>query len=65
MKKLLTIILIIALLPINILAQDAFTMLGPIIEYKKDESSKTFAFRPLFYYEADYELKFRSLVSDG
>ena len=37
------------------------TFLGPILEYKKDEFSKVYAFRPILYYEANYELKFRSL----
>ena len=37
------------------------TFLGPIFEYKKDEFSKIYAVRPILYYEADYELKFRSL----
>ena len=37
------------------------TFFGPILEFKKDSGSKVYAFRPLFYYEANYELKYRSL----
>jgi len=37
------------------------SFLGPFFEFKKDSGSKVYAFRPLFYYEANYELKYRSL----
>ncbi len=37
------------------------TYLGPFIKVDKDEESKIYAFRPLFYYEFNYELKFKSL----
>ena len=37
------------------------TYLGPFIKVDKDEESKIYAFRPLFYYESNYELKFKSL----
>jgi hypothetical protein len=50
----------IFLSPSAVLAGES-TFFGPIFEYKKDESSKVYTFRPIIYYEADYELKFRSL----
>ena len=37
------------------------TFFGPFFEFKKDSGSKVYAFRPIFYYEANYELKYRSL----
>ena len=61
MRRIIIALLIVCLLPTNLFGKEPFTFLGPIFEYKKDESSKTYAFRPIFYYEADYELKFRSL----
>ena len=50
----------IFLIPTNSLAYEE-TFFGPFFEFKKDSGSKVYAFRPLVYYEANYELKYRSL----
>ena len=60
MKKFFLFLLFTILLPSLCFSYEE-TFLGPIFEYKKDENSKVYAFRPLFYYEANYELKYRSL----
>ena len=60
MKKFFLFLLFTVLLPSLSFSYEE-TFLGPIFEYKKDENSKVYAFRPLFYYEANYELKYRSL----
>lgn len=52
--------IVLCLLTSTVLSEEN-TFLGPIFEYKKDEFSKVYAFRPILYYEANYELKFRSL----
>ena len=50
----------ILFLPIQSFAYEE-TFLGPFFEFKKDSGSKVYAFRPFVYYEANYELKYRSL----
>ena len=37
------------------------TFFGPFFKYEKTDSIKIYAFRPLFYYKKNYELKFSSI----
>ena len=60
MKIKIILLFFIFLIPNNSLAYEE-TFFGPFFEFKKDSGSKVYAFRPLVYYEANYELKYRSL----
>ena len=60
MTKSLLILFFILLFPTSSPSYEQ-TFFGPLLEFKKDSGSKVYAFRPLFYYEANYELKYRSL----
>jgi len=60
MKNILVLFVILLLSSFNSHSYEE-TFFGPFFEFKKDSNSKVYAFRPIFYYEANYELKFRSL----
>ena len=60
MRKYILFIFFVFIIPISSMSYEQ-TFFGPLLEFKKDPGSKVYAFRPLFYYEANYELKYRSL----